>query len=160
MANLVGGDSAIACWDSKYFYQFWRPTMAIRNAAIDGNPETTADPNWLPLLTTPNHPEYLSGHGCVTGAEAQVFAALLGTKRINVDIPGSENGANTLTTSRHYTSVKDLLREIVNARVWNGYHFRGSVEGGVTLGQKVASWTLARYFLPVDEENEDEGDTD
>jgi PAP2 superfamily len=158
MADLVASDSVIGCWESKYTYQFWRPTTAIQHADIDGNPDTVADPTWLPLLTTPNHPDYLSGHGCLTGAMADVFAALLGTKRINVDIPGSENGANTLTTSRHFATVKDLLRQIVDARVWNGYHFRGSVEAGVVLGQRVANWTLKRYFLPVDDDNGDGGD--
>jgi len=117
-----------------------------------------ADPTWLPLLTTPNHPDYLSGHGCLTGAMADVFATLLGTKRINVDIPGSQGGANTLTTSQHFATVRDLLRQIVDARVWNGYHFRGSVEAGVHLGDNVAHWTLKRYFLPVDDENGDGGD--
>jgi hypothetical protein len=160
MADLVGSDSVIACWESKYTYQFWRPTMAIQHADIDGNPDTVADPSWLPLLTTPNHPDYLSGHGCLTGAMADVVAKVLGTKRINVDIPGSENGANTLTTSQHFATVRDLLRQIVDARVWNGYHFRGSVEAGVDLGHNVAHWTLKRYFLPVDDENDDGGYND
>jgi hypothetical protein len=88
---------------------------------------------------------------------ADVFAKVLGTKRINVDIPGSENGANTLTTSQHFATVRDLLRQIVDARVWNGFHFRGSVEAGVDLGHNVAHWTLKRYFLPVDDENDDGG---
>ena len=158
MADLVASDSVIACWESKYTYQFWRPTTAIQHADIDGNPDTVADPTWLPLLTTPNHPDYLSGHGCLTGAMADVFATLLGTKRINVDIPGSQGGANTLTTSQHFATVRDLLRQIVDARVWNGYHFRGSVEAGVHLGDNVAHWTLKRYFLPVDDENGDGGD--
>jgi hypothetical protein len=158
MADLVASDSVIACWESKYTYQFWRPTTAIQHADIDGNPDTVADPTWLPLLTTPNHPDYLSGHGCLTGAMADVFATLLGTKRINVDIPGSQGGANTLTTSQHFATVRDLLRQIVDARVWNGYHFRGSVEAGVHLGDNVAHWTLKRYFLPVDDENGEGGD--
>jgi hypothetical protein len=158
MGDLVAADSVIGCWESKYTYQFWRPTTAIQHADIDGNPDTVADPSWLPLLTTPNHPDYLSGHGCLTGAMADVFAKLLGTKRINVDIPGAQNGANTLTTSQHFATVKDLLKQIVDARVWNGYHFRGSVEAGVVLGHRVASWTLKRYFLPVDDENGDNGD--
>jgi hypothetical protein len=158
MADLVGSDSVIACWESKYTYQFWRPTMAIQHADIDGNPNTVADPLWQPLLTTPNHPDYLSGHGCLTGAMADVFAKLLGTKRINVDIPGAQGGANTLTTSQHFATVKDLLKQIVDARVWNGYHFRGSVEAGVVLGHRVANWTLKRYFLPVDDENGGGGD--
>jgi hypothetical protein len=70
--NMVPADAGMACFDSKYTYQFWRPITAIRNAGIDGNPATTADPAWTPLLTTPNHPEYPSQHGCVTSAVAQV----------------------------------------------------------------------------------------
>src|SRR6185437_1052689 len=57
MGNLVDADAGIACWHSKYHYLFWRPIMAIRNAGIDDNPATQPDPNWTPLLTTPNHPE-------------------------------------------------------------------------------------------------------
>src|SRR5581483_8374371 len=75
MGDLVGTDALIACFDSKYTYTFWRPVTAIQNGTIDGNPETTADPTWAPLLTTPNHPEYPAAHGCATAAVAHVFAA-------------------------------------------------------------------------------------
>ena len=67
MGNLIDSDALIACWDSKFHYLFWRPVMAIRNAAIDGNPATQADPAWTPLLTTPNHPEYPAAHTCLSG---------------------------------------------------------------------------------------------
>jgi hypothetical protein len=149
MGMLVGADAAIACFDSKYHYTFWRPVTAIRNAEIDGNPATGADPGWSPLLTTPNHPEYPAAHGCITGAEAEVFAALLGTERIEVDLPGATGGGTTLTTARHYAKVNDLQREIVDARVWAGLHYRGSAVAGVVLGRQVAHWTLKRYFLPT-----------
>ena len=66
MGNLIDSDALIACWDSKYHYLFWRPVMAIRNADIDGNAATQADPAWTPLLTTPNHPEYPAAHTCLT----------------------------------------------------------------------------------------------
>src|SRR5262249_39657103 len=56
-------DSLIACWDSKYYYNFWRPVTAIRNADSDGNSQTEADPSWLPLGVTPAHPEYPAAHG-------------------------------------------------------------------------------------------------
>ena len=98
MGNLVDSDAGIACWDSKYFYTFWRPVTAIQHADIDGNPGTTADPTWTPLLTTPNHPEYPAAHGCITASDGEVFAALLGTTDINVDIMGATGGATTLTS--------------------------------------------------------------
>jgi hypothetical protein len=78
-----------------------------------------------------------------------VDAKLLDTHRIEVDIPGVTGGGTMLSTSRHYATVEDLDREIVNARVWEGLHFRDSGEVGVKLGRNVAHWTLDRYFLPT-----------
>ena len=147
--NMVPTDAGMACFDSKYTYQFWRPVTAIRNADIDGNPATTADPAWTPLLTTPNHPEYPSQHGCVTSALAQVLANTLGTSRINATIPGAQGGATTLTTSQTFATVHDLYAQLVNARVWIGFHYRNSVVAGENLGTAVATWELQRYFLPT-----------
>jgi hypothetical protein len=64
---VTAADSYISCWDSKYYYNFWRPVTAIRAADIDGNDATQQDPDWLPLAVTPNHPEYPGAHGCATG---------------------------------------------------------------------------------------------
>lgn len=146
MGNLVGSDALIECWVAKYQYSFWRPYTAIRNADIDGNPATDPDPTWLPLVNTPNHPEYPSAHGCLTGAEAEVFSAVLGTNRIDVKIWGGQNGATTLTTFRRFEKVNDLDREIIDARVWIGFHFRGSTVAGVALGRKVAKYDLRHAF--------------
>jgi hypothetical protein len=147
--NMVPTDAGMGCFDSKYTYRFWRPITAIRNAGIDGNAATTPDPNWTPLVTTPNHPEYPSQHGCVTSALAQVIANAVGTTNINATIPGATNGGTTLTTSRTYATVGDLLDELVNARVWMGFHFRHSVIAGENLGTSVANWELRRNFLPT-----------
>jgi hypothetical protein len=149
MGNVIGSDAVIACWDSKYTYQFWRPITAIRNAG---------DPTWTALTATPQHPEYPSGHGCNTGAVGQILAAAAGTRRINVTIWGAQGGSANLTTTRHFTTVNDLDRELINARVWVGYHFRGSVEVGLSVGQKVARWDLQHYFLPVGSDESDESD--
>ncbi len=150
MSNMVNSDAGIACFDAKYHYLFWRPATAIPHADIDGNGLTTADPTWTPLLTTPNHPEYPAAHGCLTSADAEVAAKLLDTHQIEIDIPGAVGrNVTTLTTSRHYATVEQLDREIVNARVWAGLHFRDSGEVGVKLGRDVAHWALDRYFLPT-----------
>jgi len=150
MANLTDSDAGIACFEAKYHYTFWRPVTAIQHADIDGNDLTTADPTWTPLLTTPNHPEYPAAHGCLTSSDAEVSAKLLDTHRIEIDIAGAlGRNVTTLTTSRHYATVEGLDREIVNARVWAGLHFRDSGEVGVKLGRDVAHWALDRYFLPT-----------
>jgi hypothetical protein len=151
--NMVSTDAGMACFDSKYTYQLWRPVTAIRNANIDGNPATTADPTWTPLVTTPNHPEYPSQHGCVTSALAQVLANAVGTTNIDATIPGAQGGASTLTTTQTFATVQDLLTQLVNARVWIGFHYRNSVQTGETLGSNVANWELQRNFLPTDDDN-------
>jgi hypothetical protein len=145
--NMVSTDAGMACFDSKYTYRFWRPVTAIRNADLDGNPATTADPSWTPLVTTPNHPEYPSQHGCITSALARVLADAVGTSDIDATIPGATGGGTTLTTSQTFASVDDLLSQLVNARVWIGFHYRNSVVTGENLGSAVANWELQRYFL-------------
>jgi hypothetical protein len=146
MGNLVGADALIACFEAKYHYLFWRPQFAIPRGDTDGNPATAGDPTWKPLLGTPTHPEYPSGHGCLTGAEAEVFAAFLKTNRIDLDLTSTV--PNLLQSTRHYDSVADLTQENMNARVWGGIHFRDATIKGVALGRKVANWALKRYFLP------------
>jgi hypothetical protein len=150
MGTMVTTDAGMACFDSKYTHRFWRPITAIRNAGIDGNSDTTADPNWSPLTTTPNHPEYPSQHGCSTSAFAQVLAHAVGSHQINATFWGATAASPTgLATTRTYATVQDLLDELVDARVWIGFHFRHSVIDGENLGTSVANWELQRYFLPT-----------
>ena len=156
MGDLVMTDAGMACFDSKYTYQQWRPITAIRNADLAGNPAITADPTWSPLLTTPNHPEYPAQHGCITSALAHVISTALGTDNINATIPGAQGGASTLTTSQTFATVNDLEDQLVNARVWAGLHFRNSVLAGETLGTHVADWTLKRYFQPTNQDDDND----
>jgi hypothetical protein len=149
MGELTTADAGIACFDSKYFYLSWRPITAIQHADLDGNADTTADPAWTPLVTTPNHPEYPSAHGCLTSALTDALAAALGTNHLDITIPGATGGGTTLTTSREYNNVQDVQNEIVDARVWIGFHFRNSVVQGETLGNQVAAYDLGQAFQPV-----------
>jgi hypothetical protein len=146
---MTVADTGIACFDSKYDYLRWRPYTAIRNAGIDGNPSTTADPAWTPLLATPNHPEYPAAHGCLTSAMSDVLAQALGTTDVNVTIWGSNAGTSTLNVQRTFQTVHDIQSQVIDARVWGGLHWRSSVVGGETLGNEVAGWILSRYFRPT-----------
>lgn len=153
MGDMVATDAGLACFDSKYTYQYWRPVEAIRHADIDGNDATIADPNWTPVLATPNHPEYPSQHGCFTSSLAQVLANAGGTDNLNVTIWGATPTNTTgLATTRTYATVDDLVNEIVVARIYLGFHLRHSVTAGETVGTSVANWELQRYFLPTDED--------
>ena len=130
MGNIVTTDAGIACYDSKFFYEFWRPINATRNADKDGNPDTTADPSWQPVLPVPGHPEYPSQHGCFTSAFSDALAAALHTDHLDVIIPGGQNGNSALTTTQHFDTVEDVQNQVVDARVWLGFHYRSSVEQG------------------------------
>ncbi len=149
MGELVTADAGIGCFDSKYYYLAWRPITAIQHADLDGNPDTTADPTWQPLVATPTHPEYPSAHGCLTSALTDALAAALHTKHLNLTIPGATGGFTTLSTQRQYDTVDDIQNEIVNARVWIGFHFRNSVEQGEQLGNNIADWDLNQAFQPT-----------
>ena len=149
MGNIVTTDAGIACYDSKFFYLAWRPITAIQNADKDGNPATTADPTWQSLLPVPGHPEYPSQHGCFTAGFTDALAAALHTELLDVTMPGGQNGSSVLTTSQHFNTVDDVQNQVVDARVWLGFHFRNSVEQGEKLGNNVAEWELRRYFKPT-----------
>ena len=145
MGTMISSDAGIACMDSKYHYLLWRPVTAVRAADADGNGATAQDGNWSPLLTTPNHPEYPSAHGCVTAATVAVLESVLKTKNINVDFPGATGGGTTLTTSRHFNTSDELIADVANARVWAGLHYRFSTTAGVELGKAVAKWDLDHF---------------
>lgn len=148
MGDMTAADAGIACFDSKYHYLNWRPYTAIRNADIDGNAATTAEA-WLPLLSTPNHPEYPAAHGCLTSAVTDVVAHALGTQNIAITMWGSGTGSSALQVTRQFGTVKQVQDEVIDARVWGGLHFRSSVIAGEQIGNEAAGWILARYFKPV-----------
>ena len=149
MGNIVSTDAGMACYDSKFFYLAWRPITAIQNADKDGNPNTTADPTWQALLGVPGHPEYPSQHGCFTAGFSDALAAALHTKHVDVTMGGGEGGSSVLTATQHFDTVNDIQKQVVDARVWLGFHFRNSVEQGEKLGNNVAEWELRRFFQPV-----------
>jgi hypothetical protein len=157
--SLAGADGAIGCWNDKYYWNFWRPIDAIHLAATDGNPKTEADPDWKPLfdpstattpaLATPNFPDHPSGHSCVSSAILNTMRDFFGTDKIGFDIVSSRF-AGTPAQTRHFDRFSDALKEVIDARVWGGIHFRTADEQGAALGKKVAHWEEKHYFQPVD----------
>jgi hypothetical protein len=139
LMNVAGADARIACWDAKYAFNFWRPVTAIQRADEDGNPATQADPAWTPLVATPTFPEYVSGHTTVSGAMSTVLRLLFD------DDPGVAFTATSPTDpgfERHWTTFSEGLREVIDARVYSGIHFRSSDERGARLGRQVARFAV------------------
>ncbi len=143
-------DATIGCWDSKYYFNFWRPVTAIQNGDMDGNDRTPQDAGWLPFTITAGHPEYPSAHGCITSAMAHSMAYFLGTKRPSKGIPLFGTNAAGQIYIRHFDSTDDVVREIIDARVYNGVHYRTSVVHATVLGRKVAASVARSYVLPLE----------
>jgi hypothetical protein len=80
LLNMAGADAYITCWQAKYRYHYWRPVTAIRSAGSAGNRGITPDPAWEPLLPTPAHPGYPSGHAAYAGATERVLQEFFGDK--------------------------------------------------------------------------------
>ena len=143
MVDITLADASIACFNEKKFWSFWRPITAIQLADTDGNPATTADPAWTPLLITPPFPDYTSGHACSTGADMAVLTHFFGRD----DIPFSAYSADSGTT-RYYDSFSGALAELIEARIWGGIHFRTADVQGAKIGEQVAGYVYHHEFQP------------
>ena len=148
--SMSMADAAIGCWEAKYTYKFWRPFTAIPMAGVDGNPLTNADPNWTgALFTTPNHPEYPSGHSCVSGAAGQILSRYFGEKSDFDIVTDRLFNPDMTPVKRSYTSFSAALDEVLNARVFSGIHFRSACEAGQRLGRAVANHVLTHAMHPL-----------
>jgi hypothetical protein len=140
-------DSATACFNAKYHYWFWRPFTAIRNADTDGNPNTVADPNWVPLDVTPGHPEYPAAHGCITQALMDTLTAFFQTDEIPYSVTSTVTG-----TTHSFDRFEDVVTEVDNARIFGGMHFHHSVKEGNRLGSQVAEYILNHKFCRAEDQ--------
>ncbi len=137
LVNLALADARIACWDAKKEYLFWRPITAITLADTDGNPDTAPDASWTPLLITPPHPDYPSGHATATGAATGVLAHFFGE-----DTPFTVDSDVMTGVTRSFAGFPAATSEVNDARVFGGIHFRTAVNDGRALGQQVANFIL------------------
>ena len=139
--DVAMADAAIGCWDTKYFYNLWRPITGIRSAADDGNAATAADAGWTPFISTPAHPSYTSGHSCVSAAAAGILAHEFGEHtRFTIEsdqMPG---------VVRSFTTFNAALEEVKDARVFAGIHWRFDCERGQAIGAAVANYILDNSF--------------
>ena len=130
-------DAMVACFDSKYFYDYWRPVTAIHLGHTDGNHETDADANWAPFVFTPPFPSYPSGHASFGGAARHVLERIY----------GADGHAITLVSPfvpdvvLHYTSWKQITDDIDDARIYGGVHYRFDQEEAARQGRRVGAYS-------------------
>jgi hypothetical protein len=144
-------DTFIGRWDSKFYYNFWRPVTVIRAGDTDDNDATEADTFWEPLATTPNHPECPSAHGCFTGAGANsIEISSTRRKSRHTSRVCRYRGAPPSGVTHTFTRTQDIVKEVIEGRIFGGMHYRTSVVHGIVMSNKVAHWVAKHYFLPVD----------
>jgi hypothetical protein len=143
--NITMADTVFTIWSAKRHYGAdlsavtWRPQTAITLADTDGIPETVVDPDWLPLITTPSHPEYPAGHPALNGAAAAVLLSTF-----------ADVQTFTLTTSNQpsqtYTSISQARADGNNARIWGGMHYPSTVAISSAVGEAIAEYVDANWM--------------
>jgi membrane-associated phospholipid phosphatase len=133
--NVAMADAGIAMADAKYHFWAWRPITAIRS----GDATEPPIPDWTPLLETPAHPSYLSGHSSFSGAAAAVMTAWFGNRKFtfsSASLPG---------VTRNFTSFQQAAEEAATSRVYGGIHFAFDNADGLATGRAVGSWTMGVF---------------
>lgn len=135
LVDIAEADSAIAVWNGKNTYDTWRPVTAIQQADTDGNPQTAPEPMWLPLLTTPAFQEYPAGHPGLSSAAATVLASFYGNAT-----PFTVTAAGMTGVQRSFTTFASAIRQVIDARVWGGIHFRTAGTVAADMGSAIARY--------------------
>jgi hypothetical protein len=151
LLNLSLADDVIAFYDAKYTYNFWRPVTAIRAADTGINPETVADPNWLPEVgkTAPD-PSYPGAHGVISASAAEVLVSFFDRDHANFNVtsevlPGVD---------RSFTSISTAAEEATLSRIFGGQHFRFDLTTGQRLGREVADFVVDNFLTPLQAKDE------
>lgn len=170
--NVAMADAGITSWETKYYYNFWRPITAIREADAgtgptgkgDGNPQTIGDPSFLPLGApasnttgvnfTPPFPAYVSGHATFGGALFQVLRNYFGTDDIAFTFVSDEFDGQTKDNEgnirplrpRSFSSLSQAEEENGQSRIYLGIHFSFDKTEGIKMGRKVADYVTSHAF--------------
>ena len=144
LLNLTLADSVIAFYDAKYTYAFWRPVSAIRLAESDGNPDTTADPGWLPLTTnTAPDPSYPGAHSVISAAAAAVLRDLFDSD----DVSFAVHSELLPGVKRSFSSFSAAAEEAGLSRIYAGVHFRFDHTSGRRLGRDIAEYVFDDFLV-------------
>jgi hypothetical protein len=175
LANVAMADAGIAIWESKYYYQYWRPITAIRESDAgtgptglgDGNPLTIGDPAWTPLGApasnlngpnfTPPFPGYPSGHGTFGGALFQTLRRFYRTDDIAFTFVSDEfngitkdhNGVVRPLIPRSFQNFSEAEEENGQSRIYLGIHFSFDKTEAIAQGRRVADYVFKNAFGPA-----------
>ena len=157
LANLAGADAGIRSWNSKAYYDFWRPITAIQQILPeddDGNPHTERDTTWTPLVVnTPPYPDYTSGANNLSGAFTTIAARFFDTDHVTFKV--TTTAPQAVPNQRTYRRFSDLADDVVDARVYMGIHFRFADTAARREGTRVATQAFNHFLRPVHDRGHD-----
>jgi PAP2 superfamily len=136
-------DALISVFDAKYHHNFWRPVTAIRNADQDGHDATQREANWASLIDSPMHPEYPSGHSILAAAVATVLKAETAGGALPV-LSTTSPTAVVKGATRRWSTLDEFVREVSDARIWGGIHFRSATDTGEAMGKRIGELAVTR----------------
>ena len=142
LLNIALADASIIDSDHKYTFSRWRPITGILQADKDDNPQTTADPNWTPLLNTPSSPAYVSGHSTFGGAADVVLTKLFGD---NINFQAIADPATNLSP-RSFKSFTKAADEAGMSRVYGGAHWLSDSRDGLMAGRKLGNYVIQNFL--------------
>ena len=166
LINTAMADAAIAAWDSKWYYQFWRPVTAIRSPDQGGNTHVTPDPSWYPLggqatntrgpNFTPPFPAYVSGHATIGGALFEIMRHFYPDATPFTFVSDEWNGMNTDSSGKllplhplSFSSFSNAEYENAESRIYLGVHWQFDADQGIAMGHKVGDWVWDHSFQRV-----------
>jgi hypothetical protein len=145
LASVAMSDAIIAVFDAKYHYEFWRPVTAIRNGDLLNSPGIQRDAAWQPIDNTPMHPEYPCAHCIVAASFAAVTEGVAGS-----DVPEISGTSPTAPGVIHrWTNMQAFVKEVSEARIWAGFHYRFSTKAGEDMGYKIGAYVVKNLLQPV-----------
>jgi hypothetical protein len=154
LLNMALADGYVGSFETKYLYNFWRPVTAIQTADTDGNPDTLADPTWIPLVPTPPIPDHDSAHAVEGGAAAQVLIRFFGTDHISFEtcsltLPPGSTCEDASVVTRSFTSFSQAAEENAISRILVGFHFRNAVDQGIKHGRRIGNLAVSKFMRPL-----------
>jgi hypothetical protein len=145
LLNFATADAGISCWDTKFFYSTWRPETAIREIDAKVNPLAVSNPNFIPNMVAPAHPDYTSGHSTFTGAASRLLERWFGRD----DIEFSTTSDGLPGAIRSFKSLSEARREVGMSRVYGGIHTMAANLEGQKAGIKVGDWVFENALPPL-----------
>ena len=145
LLNLAEADAGISCWETKYYYNYWRPETALRELDQKLNPQVELKPDFIPNMASPPFPSYTSGHSTFSAAGARMIALVIGTDDVEFSVT-SDGLPGVVHT---FKKLSDAQREVGMSRVWGGIHTMSDNLEAQKVGVKIADWVFSHALQPV-----------